>query len=118
MGFVICFSVGVSLTNLLQESNRNYAKKGYYKSMTQILLQENDHFSATLLKSGWNICHIMMVTCALGALFAKASPLVWGSILIGFFLLLNVMRFVVNKGEMRFFLSSVSSWTALLGSIV
>eukprot|EP00948_MAST-09A_sp_MAST-9A-sp1_P000541 g541.t1 len=116
--FVISFSVGASLTNLMQEADRNYATKEYYKSMTKILLKENDRFIAALFKGGWNICHQMIVTCALGAIIAKTSPLVWGSILVGFFLLLNVMRCVVNKGRIRYFLSVDSSWTSSFGSIV
>ena len=71
----LCFSAGASLTNLVQESDRQHVKRGYYKSMTQTLLKDNDQFVATLLKGGWNICHHMMVTCALGALFAKTPPL-------------------------------------------
>eukprot|EP00948_MAST-09A_sp_MAST-9A-sp1_P001247 g1247.t1 len=46
----VCFSMGASLTNLIQEADRNFAKRGYYKSMTQILLKENGQFSAALLK--------------------------------------------------------------------
>eukprot|EP00948_MAST-09A_sp_MAST-9A-sp1_P003218 g3218.t1 len=116
--FLLCFSTGASLTNLIQENDRNSAMKGYYKSMTQILLKDNDQFVATLLKGGWNVCHAVMVTCALGALIAKASPLMWGSVLIGFLLLVNGMRFVVNKGEMRFYLSMGSSWIACFASII
>eukprot|EP00948_MAST-09A_sp_MAST-9A-sp1_P000160 g160.t1 len=72
-----CFCTGASLTNVVQEADRKYAKQGYYKSMTQILLKENSQFSATLLKGGWNICHHMIISCALGALVAKAFALVW-----------------------------------------
>ena len=115
---IVCFSTGASITNVIQESDRNMARKGYYKSMTQILLKENDYFSAVLLKGGWNICHHMIVSCALGALVAKTSPFVWGSILLGFFLLVNAMRCIVNKGEMRLFVSIGSSWTASFGSII
>eukprot|EP00948_MAST-09A_sp_MAST-9A-sp1_P001147 g1147.t1 len=116
--FLLCFAAGASLTNLIQEADRNHAKRGYYKSMTQILLKENDQFVAALLKGGWNICHHMIVSCALGALVAKTSPFLWGSILIGFFLLINAMRYLVNKGSIRYYLSMGSSWSAWFASIV
>eukprot|EP00948_MAST-09A_sp_MAST-9A-sp1_P001479 g1479.t1 len=114
----VCFAIGATLTNLQQESDRQRSLKGWYKSMTQIIPEDGDHFSAALLKGGWNICHTTLVSCALGALIAKTSLLVWGSILIGFFLLLNGMRYVVNKGEIRFYYRLGTSLSASIGSFL
>eukprot|EP00948_MAST-09A_sp_MAST-9A-sp1_P000699 g699.t1 len=114
----LCFVAGMNLTNLNHESDQFQSLKGYYKSMTQILSKDDDQFVAALLKGGWNICHNMLVSCALGALFAKASPLVWVSIMITYFVLLNILRYAVNKGELRVFIRMDSSWTASLGSML
>eukprot|EP00948_MAST-09A_sp_MAST-9A-sp1_P000706 g706.t1 len=114
----LCFSVGASLTNLRQESDRQYAKKGYYKSMTQILSKNSDQLGMAILKGCWNICHSTLVTCALGALMAKTPPYVWISVIVGFAVILNVIRYIINKGEMRFFLRIGSSWSATFGAVI
>eukprot|EP00948_MAST-09A_sp_MAST-9A-sp1_P000340 g340.t1 len=113
----VCFSVGASLTKLQQESERQHAKNGYYKSMTQIHSKDSDQLGMAILKGSWNICHFMLVTCALGALMAKTPPYVWISIIVGFFFILNVIRYMINKGEMRLFLRIGSSWSATFGAV-
>eukprot|EP00948_MAST-09A_sp_MAST-9A-sp1_P000193 g193.t1 len=113
----ISFSFGASLTKLLQETDAQRAKRKYYKSMTQILSKDSDRLGMAILKGGWNVCHFTLVSCALGALMAKTPPYVWISIIVGFTVILNVMRYTINKGEMRFFLRNGSSWSATFGAV-
>jgi hypothetical protein len=113
----ICFSVGASLTKLQQDSDIQRAKRKYYTSMTQILSKDSDQLGMAILKGGWNVCHFTLVTCALGALMAKTPPHVWISVIVGFIVILNVMRYMINKGEMRLFLRIGSSWSATFGAV-
>eukprot|EP00948_MAST-09A_sp_MAST-9A-sp1_P004106 g4106.t1 len=118
----VSFSCGVSLTNLVQEHQRMHSDRGYYKSMTQIHPLDGDDVSLVLVKTCWNIFHFMMVTCGLGALIAKVPSLVWVSLVIGFFFLLNILRCIINKGEMRFYkrmnLSMVGTATLTMMSMI
>eukprot|EP00948_MAST-09A_sp_MAST-9A-sp1_P000457 g457.t1 len=114
----VCFSAAASLTKLQQESDAQRAKKGHYKSMTQILSKDSDQLGMAILKGGWNICHLTLVTCALGALMAKTPPYVWISIIVGFFFILNAVRYIINKGEMRFFLRVESFGAIFIPGIV
>eukprot|EP00948_MAST-09A_sp_MAST-9A-sp1_P002108 g2108.t1 len=114
----VCFSIGASVTMLVQESERQHALSGYYISMTQIMSKDADALGMAILKGGWNICHTTLVSCALGALIAKTSPFVWGSIVIGYFVTLNIVRYVVNKGEIRYYVSLGSSFPATIASIL
>eukprot|EP00948_MAST-09A_sp_MAST-9A-sp1_P002179 g2179.t1 len=100
---LVSFSVGISLTNLVQEHQRQHSDRGFYKSMTQIYKPNVEQHIIIIVKTCWNIFHFMMVTCGLGALIAKAPLAVWVSIVTGFFIVLNVMRYFVNEGEIRFY---------------
>eukprot|EP00948_MAST-09A_sp_MAST-9A-sp1_P000681 g681.t1 len=70
--------------------------------MTQIHKSKDDHILTVTTKTCWNTIHCILVTFAVGALVAKAPPVVWVSILVGFFLVLNIMRYVMNN-EIRYF---------------
>eukprot|EP00948_MAST-09A_sp_MAST-9A-sp1_P001961 g1961.t1 len=113
----VCGTFGASMTNLQQENDIQRIKRKYYTSMTQILSKDSDRLGMAILKGGWNICHFTLVSCALGALMAKTRPYVWISIIVGFAVILNVMRYIINKGEMRFFLRIGSSWSATFGAV-
>eukprot|EP00948_MAST-09A_sp_MAST-9A-sp1_P001288 g1288.t1 len=99
----VSFSCGFSLTNLVQEHQRQQSRKGFYKSMTQIHPPDSDDFGIVIAKTCWNIFHFMMVTCGLGALIAKAPLALWISLVVGFLIVLNILRCIINEGEMRFY---------------
>eukprot|EP00948_MAST-09A_sp_MAST-9A-sp1_P002970 g2970.t1 len=99
----VSFSCGVSLTNLVQEHQQMHISRGLFKSMTQIHPLDSDDFGLVITKTCWNTFHLMMVTCGLGALIAKAPSSVWISLVIAFFVILNALRYMVNEGEMRFY---------------
>eukprot|EP00948_MAST-09A_sp_MAST-9A-sp1_P002578 g2578.t1 len=113
----VSFSCGLSLTNLVQEHQRQRSNIGYYKSITQIHPANGDEFGIIITKTCWNIVHFMMVTSGLGALIAKAPSALWISLVLGFFVVLNLLRCIINEGEIRFYkrmnLSSfaTTTWT-------
>eukprot|EP00948_MAST-09A_sp_MAST-9A-sp1_P000603 g603.t1 len=99
----VSFSCGVSLTTLVQEHERMHSDRGFYKSLTQIHPLDGDEFGLVITKTCWNVCHFMLVTCGLGALIAKTPSSIWISLVIGFFIILNILRYIINEGKMQFY---------------
>eukprot|EP00948_MAST-09A_sp_MAST-9A-sp1_P003978 g3978.t1 len=100
---LVALAFGISLTNLVQELEYNTAAQGRYTSMTRIILPTSERLGISISKSIWNTTHYLLVTCALGALIALTEPYVLSSIVIVFLIIVNVARYIVNKGELRYF---------------
>eukprot|EP00948_MAST-09A_sp_MAST-9A-sp1_P000058 g58.t1 len=99
----VSLSFGISQTNLVQEHQRQKCEIGFYKSMTQIHPVDGDDFGIVITKTLWNVLHFIMVTFGLGALIAKAPVALWISLVAGFFIVLFIIRCIINQVEFRFY---------------
>eukprot|EP00948_MAST-09A_sp_MAST-9A-sp1_P002424 g2424.t1 len=116
----ISLSVGYCFTNLVQEYERKASEEFFYKSVTQIYPPHGDHLRLVIAKMVWNTFHFTMVTCGLGALIAKTPGTLWLSLLVGYLVVLNAMRYIINEGEMRIYrrMNTSAIGTGVLSTLI
>jgi len=70
----------------------------------------------------WYVLHMMIVLIGLAALFSRTSRIVSLTLIVGFIFVVTLLRFVINKGELRYFRRMKSTFfnatLSIVGSVI
>eukprot|EP00948_MAST-09A_sp_MAST-9A-sp1_P000909 g909.t1 len=99
-------SFGLSLSKYDTDFMKKHEKRKIYLSMCTYMpldSKQGEREAIVVLKTLWYMMHILCVSTGVGTLIGLAPVRVSMSIIGGFLLVVNVLRAIVNKGELRFY---------------
>eukprot|EP00948_MAST-09A_sp_MAST-9A-sp1_P001281 g1281.t1 len=99
---ILAFAMSLSLFNSKQMTS--YATRNIYKSISGYIPKDKgDQRVINTASTLWYLMHSIVVHIAVGTLTSRAPLSVSISIIGGFIFVVNLLRAIINRGELRFY---------------